>query len=466
MAMLLRTLCCLTWALAFPTPDHKPHGTAAGGGSGGGSSWHHLGSHPGPSDPELASRCGEDGFDAITLDENGTMLFFQGDLVWKGFSGAAEPLNASWPEIQGPIDAALRIHHLDRPDVHDNVFLFKGELLWAYAEGRLRAGYPRPIGDEFKGVPADLDAAVECHPKECGDGTLLFFKGPHVVTYDLKTQVAKQREWPALSNCSAAARWLGRYYCFQGARFWRFDPVTGEVPPNYPRDARDYFMRCPGRGHGHEARKNATLQAVLDLCSGLPFRAFSSDDAGRIYAFREGHYFQVDKKSSRDGLHAWPLSHTWKDLQGEVDAAFSWDNKLHLIQGSQVTIYLADQGYRRVEGYPKPIQEELGVSGADAAFSCPHSQYVYLIQGDQLRRVDLNKSPRTPEAPHRLSHSQVDSALCSSEGIYLFRGPDFHHYSNVDQLLSATAPSPAQKVAPAFLRCPSGPNGGPKRPPH
>lgn len=53
----------------------------------------------------------------------------------------------------------------------------QGEQVWAYAGGQLRPGFPRRIGDEFPGVPGGLDAAVECHPEECGGETILFFKG-------------------------------------------------------------------------------------------------------------------------------------------------------------------------------------------------------------------------------------------------------------------------------------------------
>uniref|UniRef100_A0A674IXF3 Uncharacterized protein n=1 Tax=Terrapene triunguis TaxID=2587831 RepID=A0A674IXF3_9SAUR len=119
--------------------------------------------------PKVASRCADEGgFDAVTLDEHGVMLFFRG----MGVSGCWDGeglINASWPEIQGPVDAALRIHHKESPSVHDNV--------WAYAGGRLRPGYPRLIGEEFKGVPGDLDSAVECHPEDCTAESLLFFKG-------------------------------------------------------------------------------------------------------------------------------------------------------------------------------------------------------------------------------------------------------------------------------------------------
>ncbi|XP_053163972.1 hemopexin isoform X2 [Hemicordylus capensis] len=345
----------------------------------------------------------------------------------------------------------------------------KGKRVWAYAQGKLRHGYPRLIAEEFPGVPGDLAAAVECHPEECTTETIIFFQGPAVLSYDLKTKDLKRRQWPAVANCSAAVRWLERYYCFQGIRFWRFDPATGDVPPHYPLDARDYFMLCPGRGHGHGARGNATLRAVTDRCSGHPFQAFSSDDSGRIYAFRGGQYFRLD--SARDGWHSWPLNHTWKELEGKVDAAFSWEEKLHLIQGSQVTIYRAAPGYPRVEGYPRALQAELGLAGADAAFTCPHAQELYVIQGSQMRRVDLLQSPRAPGPAVPLPHAQVDGALCTSKGVYLFHGADFHHYADVAALSAALAPAPAQSTAAIFFRCPavaagSGQQGSPQqRPP-
>ncbi|XP_063162146.1 hemopexin isoform X2 [Candoia aspera] len=390
------------------------------------------------------------------------MLFFKGLSVWKGFTGTSEPIEASWPEIRGPIDAALRLHYHNHPDrLHDHVLLFQGKRLWAYGEGRLRPGYPRLIEEEFPGVPADLDAAVECHPKECPSETVLFFKGPMVFAFDLRTKALKQRAWPAVSGCSAAVRWIERYYCFQSIHFLRFDPVRGDVAAHYPLDARDYFMSCPGRGHGKDTRKNATLWGIAHACSGRPFQAFSSDDSGRIYAFRGGQYFRVD--SVRDGLHAWPLNHTWPALEGEVDAAFSWADKLYLIQGSEVTIYRSGHGYSRVEGYPRSLSEELGVSQADAAFTCPHSGELYIIQGSYLRQIDLQQSPRHPGAAWLLPHPHVDSAMCTTKGVYLFIGAEFYQYTDVAQLSTATVAPPAQNTAAVFFRC-SLP-GAPQQPP-
>lgn len=56
----------------------------------------------------------------------------------------------------------------------------------------------------------------------------------------------------------------------------------------------------------------------------------------------------------------------------------------HSLQGSQVSIYVSGRGgHQLVEGYPRALQEELGVPKADAAFTCPRSAELYVITGGQ-----------------------------------------------------------------------------------
>ncbi|XP_019379300.1 PREDICTED: hemopexin [Gavialis gangeticus] len=371
--------------------------------------------------PDTLRRCADDGaFDSVALDEKGRMLFFKGDEVWKGLHGGSEPISATWPELgSGPVDAAFRLHQKDSP-MHDSLYLFQGEQVWAYTDGKLRSGYPRAIGDEFKGVPG---------------GQL------------------KQRAWTQVGNCSATLRWLERYYCFHGLRFLRFHPLTGDVPAHYPLDARDYFICCPGRGHEHVAHQNATLYALMDRCSGLPLEAFTSNDEGRLYAFRQGYYFRLD--SQRDGWHAWPTKHTWAGLEGKVDAAFTWENLTYFIQGVQVSIYREDRSHAPVQGYPKGLQEELGIPGADAAFICPGSTLLYIIRGSSMQQVDLAKSLRVPEPAGPIPHEHVDSATCTDKGVYLFHDAVFHHYPTATSLVGASQPAPPQNTAAVFFACPA-----------
>ncbi|XP_048349955.1 hemopexin [Sphaerodactylus townsendi] len=161
--------------------------------------------------------------------------------------------------------------------------------------------------------------------------------------------------------------------------------------------------------------------------------------------------------SRRTGWHAWALSHTWKDLQGQVDAAFSWEDKLYLIQGSQVTIYRSAQGYSRVAGYPRALQEELGVAAVDAAFTCPHSKDLYLIQGNAIRaRGTCCSEVGAPALCSAHPTPMRDSSVHGLGRVYhSFHGPSFHHYASVQALLAATAPAAAQDTAAAFFKCPA-----------
>ncbi|CAN2391428.1 heme transporter activity, partial [Pristimantis euphronides] len=308
--------------MSSPWRKGKPNGTST-----------NLYVDPGPTHnaPGLPDRCTDEGFGAITLDNKGVMHFTRGQMAWVGPQGPTQRVNETWPEMTGPIDAAFRSHHKDKPLEHERVNLFKGTQVWSYFDGKLLSGFPRPISQEFPGIPDHLDAAVECHRGECRTDSVIFFKGETAYIYNSEEEPAvKQRRWATLGNCTAAIRWLGRYYCFSGTNFTRFDPVTGQVLSPKPLDTRDYFVRCPGRGHGHAARQNATLMALKDRCSNQSFEAFTSDDISQIYAYRGGWFFRID--SRKDGWHAWPLSHTWRNLHGVVDAAFAYKNRMYFIQ--------------------------------------------------------------------------------------------------------------------------------------
>lgn len=56
-----------------------------------------------------------------------------GHFVWRGATGPAEPINTSWPEIQGPLDAAVRIRQAEQPTIHNSLYLF--QVLWGLAVG-------------------------------------------------------------------------------------------------------------------------------------------------------------------------------------------------------------------------------------------------------------------------------------------------------------------------------------------
>ncbi|KAK5847683.1 hypothetical protein PBY51_016791 [Eleginops maclovinus] len=400
-------------------------------------------------DPSLPDRCDGSEFDAITPDEKGNTFFFKGSHLWKGFHGPAQLSNESFKELDdihniGHVDAAFRMHNAENPDDHDHIYFFLDDKVFRYYDHALEEGYPKEIQQDFPGVPSHLDAAVECPKGECMADSVLFFKGQDVHVYDIATKTVKTKTWSHLPVCTSALRWLEHYYCFHGHNFTKFHPVSGMVSDAYPKDARRYFMKCPNFGHGGN-------YSVLK-CSNVKIDAITTDDAGKSYFFAGLIYMRLD--TSRDGLHAFPITRSWKEVTSGVDAVFSYTDKMYLIKGDQVYIYKAAAHYTLIEGYPKTLKEELGIEGhVDAAFVCPDAHAVHLIQGGIIRAVDLTATPRAVTRTMPMSLSNIDAAMCSAEGIHVFKGPTYYQYQSAMILaVSRIAPEP-HNVTKAMMGC-------------
>ncbi|XP_041834479.1 hemopexin [Melanotaenia boesemani] len=392
----------------------------------------------------LPDRCEGIEFDAISPDEKGNTFFFKGDHLWKGFSGPAQLSREYFKDLSGHVDAAFRMHSTDNPDDHDHIYLFLDDKVFSYFNQTLEEGYPKQIQEDFPGVPTHLDAAVECPKGECKADSVLFFKEQNVHIYDINTKAVKTKTWSHLPGCTSVFRWLEHYYCFHGHNFTRFNPVSGEVTGNYPKDARNYFMRCADFGHG-------SAYKVLK-CSDVKLDAVTTDDAGRTYAFAGPIYMRLD--THRDGLHAFPITKAWKEVTNGVDAVFSYSDKIYIIKGDQLYIYKADAHFTLIEGYPKTVKEELGFEGhVDAAFVCPNEHTAHIIQGQTMRDVDLTSTPRVVTQDLPLPLSDIDAALCGSDGIKLFKGSQYYYYESPRTLgVSRIAPRP-QKVTSAMIGC-------------
>ncbi|XP_068446515.1 hemopexin-like [Clinocottus analis] len=401
-------------------------------------------------DVALPDRCAGIEFDAITPDEKGNTFFFKGSHLWMGFHGAVQLANESFKELDdlhhiGHVDAAFRMHNVENPDDHDHIYFFLDDKVFSYYNHSLEDGYPKDIQEDFPGVPSHLDAAVECPKGECMADSVLFFKGHDVHVYDITTKTVKTKTWPHLPVCTAALRWLEHYYCFHGHNFTRFNPVSGEVSGPYPKDARHYFMNCPNAGHGghYEVRK----------CSNVKLSAITTDDAGKSYLFAGSMYMRLDTR--HDGLHAFPITRSWKEMTSGVDAVFSYNDNMYLIKDDHIYIYKTAAHYTLIDGYPKTVKEELGIEGhVDAAFVCPGQDTVYIIQGRTMSDVNLAATPRVVgDRPVPLPMSDIDATLCNAEGIYLFAGAQYYHYETPMILgMSRMAPRPLP-VTNAILGC-------------
>lgn len=72
------------------------------------------------------------------------------------------------------------------------------------------------------------------------------------------------------------------------------------------------------------------LKTYPCTCS-FPIHCLAFSTSTRVISYPTGsHYWRLD--TSRDGWHSWPIVHQWPQGPSTVDAAFSWDNKVYLIQ--------------------------------------------------------------------------------------------------------------------------------------
>ncbi|KAG8004600.1 Hemopexin, partial [Nibea albiflora] len=405
----------------------------------------------------MPNRCDGIEFDAISPDEKGVTYFFKGPYLWKGFHGSAHLSNESFEELDdihhiGHVDAAFRMHDAENLDDHDHIYFFL-------------------LTEDFPGIPDHLDAAVECPKGECAANSVLFFKGHDVHVYDISTKTVKTKTWDHLPVCTSAFRWQEHYYCFHGHNFTRFNPVTGEVNGTYPKDARAYFMSCPGFGEFKFGSNHTTAsyctRNLLNLlyliaghggdyevpkCSEVKIDAITTDDAGKSYFFAGPMYMRLD--THRDGRHAFKITRMWKELTNGVDAVFSYADKMYMIKDDDVYIYKSGPHYTLIEGYPKTLKEELGIEGhVDAAFVCNNENIVHIVQGKKLLDVDLTATPRAITGEWPLPVSDIDAGLCDAKGVNLFQGSHYYHYESVKTLVASRMAPESHDITAEILGC-------------
>eukprot|EP00064_Thunnus_orientalis_P006344 superscaffoldBa00000657_g6361 len=424
---LLAHILCLSLALAMGWADA-----------------HHEHTHEAEPD-----RCKGLEMDAVAPCGDGTLFFFSHDHLFKGFHGKAELSNESFHELDDHhhhVDAAFLMHYEDEPTEHQRMFLFLDDKVLSYHEHKLEDGYPKAISEVFPGIPDHLDAAVECPKPECDEDSVIFFKGDDIYHYTVKTKAVEEKEFTSMPNCTSALRFMEHYYCFHGHMFSKFDPKTGEVHGKYPKEARDYFMRCSKFSEDSD-------HVERERCSRVHLDAITTDDAGNMYAFR-GHHF-IEKEEGNDTLKADTIESDFKELHSEVDAVFTYESHLYMIKDEEVFVYKIGEPHTLLDGYPKPVKEELGIEGPiDAAFMCGDHHIAHIIKGDHIFDVDMKASPHTAsdERPIAL-FKKVDAAMCGAGGVKVIVGSHFYHFDSPMLLVAGKALPEQHRVSMELFGC-------------
>ncbi|XP_077473035.1 hemopexin [Stigmatopora argus] len=367
--------------------------------------------------------------DAVTVSEEGIPFFFKGRYLFKGFHGKAELVKDSFPELDDDnhhldhIDAAFRMHYENSTD-HDHIYFFLDDKVYAYYKHKLEEGFPKAIAEVFPGIPDHLDAAVVCPAPDCEENEVIFFKEHEIYHYHVGNKKVEHREFKTMPNCTAAFRYMEHYYCFHGHQFSKFDAKDGEVHGRYPKEARDFFMRCSNYSE-------ETDIVERERCSHVHLDAITSDDAGNLYAFR-GHHF-LFRDGNNDTVKADAIENSFKELHSEVDAVFSYEDHLYMMKDDHLYLYKVSEPHTLADGYPKSVKEVLGLEGPiDAAFVCQDDHIAHIIKGDHIYDVELKGSSHTAtnERPLTLI-KKVDAAMCDPHGVRVVAGNHYYHFDSL-----------------------------------
>uniref|UniRef100_A0A672YKL6 Hemopexin a n=1 Tax=Sphaeramia orbicularis TaxID=375764 RepID=A0A672YKL6_9TELE len=376
------------------------------------------------------------------------LRFLSGDHVFKGFNNDALLSNESFPELDDHhhvdhVDAAFHMHFDDDPS-HEHMFFFLDDNVFSYNAYKLEDGYPKKIHEVFPGIPDHLDAAVECHKGECDEDSVLFFKDHDVYHYNIQTKAHTASTLTTMPNCTAALRFMDHYYCFHGHMFSKFNPKTLEVPAEkYPKEARDFFMKC--RDH--------TEHSERERCSRVDLDAITADGAGHMYAFR-GHYY-LHKAHGSDAYTADTIENDFRELHSDVDAVFSYNNHTYMIKGNDLYIYQVGEHNTLLDGYPKPLKDELGLEGPiQAAFVCDNEHTAHLIKGNHIFDVDMQTTPHVATNDRPLTHfKKINGAMCGADGVTLIDGNHFYKYESIMLMVASKMLPEAHKVSVELFHC-------------
>ncbi|XP_036965639.1 hemopexin [Acanthopagrus latus] len=398
----------------------------------------------------VPDRCQGLEMDAVAINEGDIPYFFKGDHLFKGFHGKAELSNESFAELDdhhhlGHVDAAFRMHYKNSSD-HDHMFFFLDNKVFSYYKHKLEDGFPKDISEVFPGIPDHLDAAVECPKPECDEDSVIFFKGNDIYHFNVQTKAVDEKEFESMPNCTSALRFMEHYYCFHGHMFSKFDPKTGEVHGKYPKEARDYFMRCSKFSEESD-------HVERERCSRVHLDAITSDNAGNMYAFR-GHHF-LSKDENNDTMTADTIENAFRELHSEVDAVFTYQDHLYMIKDDHLFLYKVGEPHTHLDGYPKPVKEELGIEGPiDAAFICEDHHIAHIIKGNKIYDVEMKASPRAAVNERTIPvFNNVDAAMCDGTGVKVIKGNHFYHFMSTHEFVAGRSLPEQRKVSLELFGC-------------
>lgn len=194
--------------------------------------------------------CQDASIDAVTRTQDGNTYVFKGDYYWRVLKdgiadGYPRLIGEDWSGLPGNLDSALTW-------TDGKTFFFKGDQYWRFSNKNKIAGYPKKLSVGFTGVPNNIDAALVWS----GNGKTYFFKGDQYWRFDSRNDPPVSDRYPrpitnwndVPNDLDAAFQWEnGKTYFFKGKNYYRFNDrlfVVDSADPPFPRSTSVWWFDC------------------------------------------------------------------------------------------------------------------------------------------------------------------------------------------------------------------------------
>ncbi|XP_047455572.1 matrix metalloproteinase-19-like [Mugil cephalus] len=180
--------------------------------------------------------------DAVMLGPSQKTYIFSGQYVWTVLSsGRNTPvlISSLWKELPGSLNAAVHSQRTGKS------YFLKDDKLWRYTNFKLDHGFPRRLSN----IPSNIDSAIYFNKNK----KLIFFKGSGYWQWD-EIGPTDFKSYPKSvgqlfrgipSNIDAAVTWTnGLIYIFKGSQYWRVNKHRQAVEKGYPLRTASRWMQC------------------------------------------------------------------------------------------------------------------------------------------------------------------------------------------------------------------------------